>query len=525
MMKLKSYSSNHSAGLSEQPRGILFVALALHILGAILSFNHFQVGGFTDDATYITLARSLAAGKGYVLGNFPTPVPETTFPPGYPFLLAPLAYIWPGSVVPMQLASLVATLISICIFWSIASDRSVITYSRFASGAAVILFAIHPFAVGASSMVMSEATYMMLSLAAIVTTLRLENVKTRRWSVLILLAVLLNLTLAVRTVGFSLTIAVLLFLVIVKRNLREATQLGLWWLIFFLPLLLHNLGSGGGILSSGYVGQTATASTIADKVGQLWSNFSTYASVDLSNLLIPLPHVADFITLALGVTLLFLMLIGISKFTRRGWLILIYLATYFLGVLLFWNPAVGSAQVRFLLPILPFMLLLTVAGLEHSFEYVNGRLHKHVLSRAPYIAMVFVVTMITLLYLGRDAQAIISPLRNRMTDLTVGTMWIATNAPSDAIVASQDPVPMSLYTKRYTIHYPSVPIESFMDALAEANVDYLILGPRLAPERSTDLDDVGRQVASGVIESHPEDFELVFRDISANVSVYERVTR
>lgn len=501
---------------------VLFLAISGFLLLGAFSFNDFQVGGFTDDATYITLARSLADGNGFTLANNPVPVRETTFPPGYPLLLVPLAFLWPDNFLPMQVASFIATLTSICIFWLIAEDRTVIHCSPISRAAAVILFAIHPFIVGASSMVMSEPVFTMLSLAVIAAVWRYEKTTRWRWPMAFLLAALLNMTIAVRTIGFSLTIASFFYLLVLRREVRESILLGAMWLITFIPLLFHNFQSGGGVLSPGYIGQTATGSTLWDKLVQVGTNFSQYMSARLPYLLVPVPQIAIFASLALGVILVLLMLIGAKKLTRQGQLILVYLTIFFIGILLFWNPSVGSTQSRFLIPIIPWMLLLVIAGFERLLEFANKWLHQRIPNQAPKFAIVLMIVVIALLYLGRNAQAAISPIRFRMTDLSVGTSWIAANAPADVIVVSQDPVPMSLYTERYTVSYPNVTGDALLKSLVLADVDYLVVAPRLAPERSVELDDFGREVAYQ-IQHHPEYFKLVFHDGSMNVAVYEMV--
>src|SRR5579871_3237932 len=42
----------------------------------------------SEAAAILVTARSLATGHGYVIGNLPQPVPQTSFPPLFPALLA-----------------------------------------------------------------------------------------------------------------------------------------------------------------------------------------------------------------------------------------------------------------------------------------------------------------------------------------------------------------------------------------------------------------------------------------------------
>lgn len=518
-------STSSIRGRKPSDRSLLVLVLALFafIGAAILSFSNFQVGTFTDDATYVVLARSLARGEGFALGNFPAPIPESTFPPGYPLLLVPLAYLWPQSFLPMQVASIMATLGTIFIFWMMSSDRSVIKLSQAATYVAVFLFALHPWVVGSSSMVMSEAAYTALSLVTILTLWQLERFVKWRWPLLILLAVLLNLGIAVRTVGFSLVIASLFYLLIVRKDVRTSVLLGGTWVILYIPLFLHNTKSGGGILSTGYAQQTATATTLVDKLVQVGANLWNHLSVNLPYFLVPLPEVPLISSIALGAALVLVIILGTRRLTQKGYLIAVYLASYTAGILLFWNPSVGSAQTRFLLPILPFMILLTAAGCEEVLFYADSQSRRHSTIRLRRTVAILMVLAVFLLYLGRNVQARLDPIKDRMTNLAIGTTWIADNAPHDVIVACQDPVPMSLYTGSYTVPYPTNSAESFLDSILHKDIDYLVIAPRLAPIRSVELDANG-SIALQAVQHSPDHFRLVFQDISANVAVYEIVT-
>ena len=62
-----------------------------------LRFNSLQLGTSYDDAHYIILAESLSSGQGYQLINFPRPQIERAFPPGWPMLLTPLTFLFPGT--------------------------------------------------------------------------------------------------------------------------------------------------------------------------------------------------------------------------------------------------------------------------------------------------------------------------------------------------------------------------------------------------------------------------------------------
>lgn len=54
-----------------------------------------MVGVFFDDGVYVSLARALATGQGYVNGHLPDPFPGVHYPPLYPWALSLLWRLWP----------------------------------------------------------------------------------------------------------------------------------------------------------------------------------------------------------------------------------------------------------------------------------------------------------------------------------------------------------------------------------------------------------------------------------------------
>ena len=54
------------------------------------------VGVFYDDGVYVTLAKALADGHGYVSLHLPDQPPAIHYPPLYPFVLSLLWRLWPA---------------------------------------------------------------------------------------------------------------------------------------------------------------------------------------------------------------------------------------------------------------------------------------------------------------------------------------------------------------------------------------------------------------------------------------------
>ena len=111
--------------LLEAPRaqcGIpLLVVAATFILGIWTFDAKLSLSG--DNAEFITLARSLAQGEGLLHINSPDPQPATKYPFGFPLLLAPLAWAFPGDWVPMKVWVLVLFALGMGVLYQLAKER------------------------------------------------------------------------------------------------------------------------------------------------------------------------------------------------------------------------------------------------------------------------------------------------------------------------------------------------------------------------------------------------------------------
>jgi hypothetical protein len=185
-----------------------------------------------------------------------------------------------------------------------------------------------------------------------------------------------------------------------------------------------------------------------------------------------------------------------------------------IGVLAFWNPAVGSAQSRFLIPMIPFLYLYMLLG---TSWIANSLLRKH--RQGTQVLSAALLSVVLLLSVARNVQDWRSPVRDRIKDLSVGTAWIAQHSAPESIVMSRDPVPDYLYARRRTVPYPTTgsDIEEY---LRTREVDYIVVAPKLQTPKTTLLDEYTRTALVPLIESKPAEFQPVFTSTVHNVMVY-----
>lgn len=503
---------------SFKPLPILILIISASL--GFMRFNSLQIGTSYDDAHYIILAESLSSGQGYQLINFPRPQIERAFPPGLPILLTPLTLLFPGNYSALKLFSLVLWLASVILIYKIFSRRIESPYLEIMTG----LIAVNPLLIGASVTVMSESAYLFFSLLALAFFDAWNNkAEGKKDWLIILIAVIVFYTQLIRTIGISLSIALVLYLLFARR-FREA---GLAISVFIAGALLQtwiNLRNGGLVISASYQSQVFNSSVI-EKIGQMWSNMLGYFNEVLAGSLIPVfgsnttSLLSNFGLQALpmiaNVIILLLIVFGMARSRKKFHLMDIYFIIYVLGILAFWNPKVGSVKARFLIPILPFLYFYFLQGVNWGItKFTRNKIMLGIRITAGLAGV------IALILLARNFQDWRSPVMEQMTDLSIGTSWVAENAPPDAIVMVNEPVPAYPHAQRKTIGYPKdgQDLEKYLN---NQGVDYIVVSPKLQSPRTTKLDELTEERVLPMLNLAPNKFVVVYINPEYNVTVYK----
>lgn len=505
---------------SRYSKAVLMLLIFVSAIIAFLRFNSFQVGAFSDDAHYIVLAESLASGHGYRLISYPDPPREWAFPPGWPMLLSPFVALFPGNYDVLKFVSFVFWLASIPLIYRLFIGHIETPYLEIL----ITLIALNPAVLGVSGMVMSESPYLFFSIL----TLSLfqvwhnyqNNNKTRNWILIVLFALTALYTQLIRTVGISILLAIIAYLLFL-RHFRETGIVGAIFLVGMLPQFWLNSRSGGSLISPGYEAQVLNSS-ISTKLGQVWANILAYSNEMIANSLIPIfgPNIISLLD-SLGLRIIpsiingfILLSIILGIFIKPFQINEIYVVLYFFGILTFWNPSVGSAQARFLIPIIPFLYFYFLRGLIQIVRFVI-KTDKHAV-----LAVLGSSSLIILLLLARNFQDWQNPIRNRITDLSIGTVWISENTSLESIVMARDPVPDYLYARRRTVAYPTE--EQDVEEYINSNsIDYIIISPKLQTPRSAELEDFVKIHLLSVLTAKQDRFRPVYTNTLHNVTVYE----
>ena len=143
----------------------LVAIILLSVLMIAVRLNETPIGSNTDDAYYIEMARSISEGLGPVLNTGPDIVAENPdiFPVGFPFLLSPLARIFPESLMALKLVPVFFTFLLIPLCLTIGGQQTD-NKARLMLTAVVML---NPWVVAWSGRVLSDSVFTIFSIAAL----------------------------------------------------------------------------------------------------------------------------------------------------------------------------------------------------------------------------------------------------------------------------------------------------------------------------------------------------------------------
>ena len=434
----------------------LLAAAAVFAIGATMIDGQ-AVGALRDDSMYVELAKALATGQGYRWLNLPGAPAATHFPPGYPAVLALLWMVAPGfpaNVLLFKLANtLFAALSSVCMARFVKRRFAVSDVGAQLFALAAIL-AVPMLTL--ATQVMSEPLFL---LALVATLTYAEDVIDRPepgWKRLVALGLLAGATTLVRTNGVALLPAIVVALCL-RRRFRQASLFALAMIAVLLPWQLW-VAAHADVVPAPMRGNYASyAALLGDAVrvrglaflGAVAGRTSHEIAVMLQYVVAPgMPAPLRVAALLLAAALAAL---GIRPLRRRAPATTLALAAY--GVIVVFWP---YTPARFLWCVWPFLLLLPVLGARELLAW-SPRTREMRLTRIAAVgataAVAFGYAMFNIVsYRNHSWSA--SGYSERLRPLLV---YIATNTPRDAVVATEAENTVYLYTGRRT-----VPLGSFM---------------------------------------------------------------
>lgn len=340
------------------PLPLLLALVGLVHLGILIPFfiTAPHTGG--DNGGYLALANTLLEQGRYLEAWDPGLPPHTKYPPVYPLVLAGAILLGAGSWATFKALSLVAVLGTVLLSMTWARRR---LGTAAGVGVALVLAFSEAF-LWASSWILSEPLFLLLTLAAVVALGREEGgvVPRTRW--LVAGMIFATLALFTRTAGLPLAAAVGVWLLLRRAWVPAAGFAAMAG----IPLLLWTL-RGRGLREEGYLSEfwlidpyTPEAGTVGlpGLLARAWDNLLLYGGTYIPGGLIG--GQGAWVVL-LGVVLLLLALTGWVRAVKKGvGPVELFVPLYTLLILLW--PAVWSGD-RFALPLYPFLLVYAAGAL------------------------------------------------------------------------------------------------------------------------------------------------------------------
>lgn len=322
------------------------------------------IGG--DNAEYFTLAESLASGQGYRdLSSLEKPQ-HNHFPPGYPLLMAAMMKLGIKEAASLAMVNGLflwgALLLLLFHRWSGSPELAL-------AAACLCLFNAH--LLKYSTVLMSEVPYLFFLALALSAYGRLSGAGTARsrmaWMLLLVAAAVMLLY--IRTQAIAVVAAIGLLLLVRRRALAAAIFLGVVALSQ-LPWRIRGSSLGGdpylkqALLVNPYRPELGSMHA-GDWLARLGENFQRYVFHEVPGGMLPwtehIPGPGPGTALGWAWPLLLLPLIafGLARMRKERLLLGLVLAGSF-SLLMLWPPVWSG--IRFMLPLVPFLVLLACHG-------------------------------------------------------------------------------------------------------------------------------------------------------------------
>lgn len=494
------------------------VIAIIHAFAAILAFHQMPFTG-GDDATYISLAKSLLERHDYTDIWDPGLPPHTQYPPLFPLIVSGGLAL--GLTPPVGLKVLMIVITTLAIF------ASCVWLMRTTTPGVVLctglFIALSPEILRLGQEVLSDPTCWLFSVLALIAWASADKKaledKDRGPMPVGLVVAAAAATLAAyftRSAGAPLLIAVFIWLAI-RRQYRAMVIMGamaappifLWWLHG------HAHGAGGYLapfLSVDPYNPSLGKVTLGELVKRVGENASKYGSLHLSKMVFGTPRTG----LVFGATFALAMIYGWWKRARKPGLPEIWLPIY-LALVMLWPVAWSGA--RFLFPVVPVIALYVGESLA---ELAKAASHPRIFAGALLVAGIITA--------GPDLRRQIKTgsvcreryaAGDRFACLDTGFKDFFTVSektrgmlPANAVVISRKPTIFFLHSGYRSVVYPffAVP-DSLFNLASRTGAKYLVID---------EIGDVSPRFLQPILLARRDDF-CIIRELSAPAAAMARI--
>ena len=494
------------------PLAILLVTL---LVGAWTFDPKLSLSG--DNTEFISLARSLAQGEGLSHINSPDPQPATKYPFAFPLMLAPLVWLSPDGWVPMKWLVLMLFALAMPVFYWLAKERLGVLPALCAVALCLTTGSSYlttepgghifgPLLLHYAHQVMSEVPYLTFSLLGLLLVERgaqRAGLARNYWLIGGFACVLWAYY--IRSVGLVLVAAMLVYLLLLRRDYRRTLILGIAAFALWLPWTLRNRAVGGGGV---YFKQLLMVNPYYPDQGMLdfgglVERIASSSTIYLTKIL-PATLVPSFEATGSFLNPVSLLLIGLMVYaavlciTRRQDLLLFVYAVFFLGTVVLW-PWQGD---RFLVPIVPLLIFFAIRVVMDLVD----RLEKFDLR---WVGTTAALVVFAWMLAGNGsrvrnlAEFTRSDYPPAWRNYYQAGQWLRTHAPEGAVVLCRKGYWMYIVSGRPCAGFPFEAPEAVVAHMEREQVDFVVV--ESLGFRQT------RDFLVPAINAHPERFQVLWQ--------------
>lgn len=431
-----------------------------------------NLGG--DNAGYYILGKAISTGQGYTdihkLGN----PAHNHFPPGYPVILGVVMF-FTQSITALKIVNGLFLLGTALLLYSLLQRFTDSKPFAFVV-ATLLLFNFHLLSYG--TILMSEVPFLFFSTLAMLLFVNANGEKPfYRNPNFYLLIIVSSFSFHIRTAGIALVAGFALYMLI-ERKFKMLGAYLVGFIALGIPWFLRGQSMGGSqyikqlFLKNPYRPENG-AMEIGDWFSRFGANFGRYLGKEIPNGVFPGVEVSygeDGISNYLaGILIVAVSIFGIVKLKKYKWLIAGYLIGSF-GILLLW-PEVWFG-IRFLLPLIPFILFLFVYGV---YELLN-LLAKKVTNKAMNPLLLLILGLFFIPQLKNLKEAADSPYQKKFKNYFEMAAWANSNLQEDAVVATRKPGLFYLFSGIKVTQIPyTADYNEYMDKMTEKQATHAVI--------------------------------------------------
>lgn len=439
-----------------------------------------DLGG--DSAQYIILGESISKGLGLKLVNYPQEPVSFYFAPVLCFLLSPIIHFFGRNFYLMHILVAILGFLSLYFFYRIFKHYS----DRLTATICIFLLATNwAFIIYSTEYILSDVPYLFFSGFTLFMATRYaeEGSCFNRSGILVIAGLLLSYF--TRYSGIVLFLSIMAFLLLNSKSSRfgKAALVGS---IFILVFAAWNL------LESMYASRLASHNQLfflidpyAPDKGTILSHpleLVTRFAGGINRVFVLLGDITFFYFINKGAQLndifcgfiMIFVLLGLwNKFRENKHSIIRYYFLFYLVLIFLWLFNDFIEGVRYLLPILPFIIFYFVVGFFKALDFLAKRSYR--VYFAVFMCIFFIFNIFNLSVLPNSSQLGPENLPVSFGNFVSLHDWIKSNLHDKGNILSRKPTITYLFTDHKSVVYPftSNP-DKIWEAVSKDNIKYII---------------------------------------------------